>query len=141
MPYLGFWIRKVKPIRLAYPQGTADSEIDIHEVADINERMAIKLALYMLEDFRSSAAEPVFEDPIFLACNQRRQNAGMPKCGGCDCLSAYTSQYFSLLDQEHFNYLIYSMRFRTFGPHNFVAILDSLLMGACATYGTAHGDL
>jgi hypothetical protein len=139
--YIGFWIRKIKPIRLAYPQeGTSDSEIETYEVADINERMAIKLALYIMTYFRSSAAEPVFEDPIFLACNDKREKAGMAKCEGLECLRAYTSQYLSFRDQEYFNYLIYSMRFSTFGPHNLVAILDNLLMGACAAFGNNHGD-
>jgi hypothetical protein len=53
--YLGFWIRNIKPIRLAYLKGTPDFEINTYEVTDINERMAIKLALYYMNHLRSSA--------------------------------------------------------------------------------------
>lgn len=119
--YLGFWIRKLRPLSMAFFVEETEPE---SEIVHFNELVGLNLALvYLIEDGKGGG-ELAF-DPIRNSCD----NA---ECDGRQCLVKYVNLYLSL--SSNYDYIIYSMRHRTFGPHHLVSILEHLVFGACVGF-------
>lgn len=84
---------------------------------EINERVALEISVRLLIDLIDN-----FPDNIRDGCTG---------CDGKRCVEEYSTAYFAFDDRYFEKYMIYSMRHRTFGPHHFTAILDSLVFAAC----------
>lgn len=103
--YMCFWIRKIKPFHSAVtPAG--------EKITDINERFS----LWLLE---------------LLGCMQMRRGdpANKKVYSNADIADVRSrfDQFFK--DEKYFNYVIHSMRARTFGPHHFVIFLMKMVNG------------
>ena len=133
--YWAFWIRKIKPITFAIPSdrtslsiaGTVRSFDLQHEHTDINERVSLEIAIALIKRHRLEN-QTSGADSVRAACSGR----GM--CNGQICLEKFWDQYTRFNDGEFSNYLFYSMRFRTFGPHHYVMLMQSLVFAACKAY-------
>ncbi|HEX3651855.1 MAG TPA: hypothetical protein VHU18_03430 [Rhizomicrobium sp.] len=112
--YWAFWVRKIKPIRVAW----RDAEKTI-EVPDINERAALELAIATVKQAGKHNA-----------CQVRAGCSA--SCDGAACVERYLGGYFAVNQNYYSEYLIYSMAKRTFGPHHLCAVLDAILFAACA---------
>jgi hypothetical protein len=111
--YWAFWVRKIKPVRVAWLD---DAKQD--EITDINERAALELAIATV---KHAGKHP--------ACLIR--GACLITCDGSRCVEQYTSDYFTVNENYYSEYIVYSMGKRTFGPHHLCAVLDSILFAAC----------
>lgn len=147
--YWGFWVRKLKPLSSAYflpelsEDGTyspenlgEDGELSTdykqkNVVENVNEIIALELAVNLIIELRKSAEgiDPkfAFEDKVRDACT------AIPggKCNKVDCFMEYTKNYLFFDQNYHFDYITYSMRHRTFGPHHFVMLMDQMLYSSC----------
>jgi hypothetical protein len=112
--YWAFWVRKLKPIRVAW----ADEEKK-NEITDINERAALELALTTV---KHAGKHP--------AC-MIRGSCSIARCNGSQCIEQYVNDYFTLYKNYYSEYIIYSMGKRTFGPHHLCSVLDAILFAAC----------
>ncbi len=119
--YLGFWIRKLKPISEAFNIG-ANKEDPNLEIIEINELAALQIAINVLIQDGKGGAESELHDPV-------RRNCQDNTCDGKVCLTEYIRLYFGL--PTNVDYILYSMRHRTFGPHHLVNSLEHLVFGAC----------
>lgn len=127
--YWAFWIRKLKPISLAFHVGSEKTTKD--EVTHINELVALEVSIsYILKVGNLSHTETI-SDPIRGACRLRL--AG--NCDGISCVRQSAYDYVRFDDAANLKYLVYSMRHRTFGPHHFVTNLDHMVFGACRAKG------
>lgn len=132
-----FWIRKLKPISNAYPQDEMDSARlkrttvrPTKEIVDINERVAIALACKALLLY--------VEKGIFFDVNLATDKALDPPPGADVSrmrafLKAYFREKISQADGTIYDNLLYSMRYRTFGPHHMTQILDQAVFGSIYT--------
>ncbi len=132
--YWAFWIRKTKPITYAVkksnlqikPSGEYGSSDFQDELLDINERVALEIALSLIV---LSRKENLIEaDTVRFQCSKKEI------CDGSQCLIKYWRELFNFNEKGVLNYLIYSMRYRTFGPHHFVLMLQIISHGACNSY-------
>lgn len=99
--YLGFWIRKLKPLSMVFQNGDDDLA---SEIVYLNELVGLQLALnYLIEDGKGQDEKLAF-DPIRRTCAE-------VDCDGRRCLSEYINLYLSLT--TNYDYIIYSMRHRT----------------------------
>lgn len=122
--YWAFWIRKTRPVIIAY-EGIAPASGEpnlFSEIADINERVALEFAVSALSS--QSREGGVIHDPFRSECKAS-------SCDGRACMRAYARYTLNIHDNVFEKYLLYSMRFRTFGPHHFVMLLDQMLISAC----------
>ncbi len=119
--YLGFWIRKLKPISRAFAIGVNKSDDNL-EILEINEFIGLQFAMNLLVEDGKGFADDQLHDPI-------RRNCTDETCDGKSCLLEYFQAYVAL--PANVDYIIYSMRHRTFGPHHLVTILEHLVFGAC----------
>jgi len=111
--YWAFWIRKLKPIRVAWADDAKTKEI-----TDINERAALELAIATVKQAGKHEH-----------CGVRSQ---CPlSCDGAACVERYTNTYFTVNKNYYSEYIIYSMGKRTFGPHHLCSVLDAILFAAC----------
>jgi len=95
--YLGFWIRKLKPVQKAVRK--ADGRIEVA----VNERVSIWLMAAIL--------------------TRQSQRASRDKAQRSQIFNAFSALK---KDNEKLKYLLHSMRYRTFGPHNYVVWLREL---------------
>lgn len=119
--YLGFWIRKLKPISQAFKVGT-DTEDPNLEILEINELAGLQVSINVLIEDGKGGSETQLHDPV-------RRNCQDNTCDGKVCLTEYVRLYFGL--PTNVDYILYSMRHRTFGPHHLVNSLEHLVFGAC----------
>lgn len=115
--YWAFWVRKVKPIRVAYRMTTENGVEVEKECTDVNERAAIEIAISFLTG----------QLPDY-------QNRVTGKCGNCDggqCFNRFAATYFKVRQKHYYEYLVYSLGKRTFGPHHLSAVFDALIFSSC----------
>lgn len=119
--YWAFWVRKLKPVSSCFPVD-ADPEDYLAEVSNVNEVLSLELGLSALLDLdrRDAAA---LQDPVRSACAL--------DCDGRQCLAKYATSFFEFNNRHNQKYITYSMRYRTFGPHHFSSLFDSLIFGGC----------
>jgi hypothetical protein len=126
--YLAFWIRKIKPISLAFDAGLYvrynRSPPRMAEIVDINEKVAIRLAFDYISKFNEKNKLTV-----------HKVESG--HCG--DCVIEYNKEKYKRIMND-FCYqklandgkcvletLISDMRYRTFGPHHLVHLFDQFV--------------
>lgn len=126
--YWAFWVRKLKPIRWAFDRDHAEygSQQENSELSNINELIALEIAITLLPSERVENVGPPLADPNRSHCQK--------SCNGVDCFNLYAKDFFSVHDRYNENYIIYSMRHRTFGPHHMTMLLDSIVFGSCSAY-------
>ena len=129
--YQAFWIRKLKPVSDAYRTADLDAAAEAgeqisptREVVDINERLAILVAILYLQRF---AERGLYPSPDANAEGATRVDPQL--------LQAYLTQYMRFPegpDRKGTTYenLIYNQRYRTFGPHHLTHIFDQVVFGA-----------
>lgn len=120
--YWGFWIRKLKPISGAVRVGAEEKQTEVQE---INEIVSILFAIEIMKILREKA---VFHDAVWSAC----QTHANTKCSGTKCLDDHAHVFFNFNKRFFLNYIHYSMRHRTFGPHHFALLMEQLLFSSCA---------
>lgn len=127
--YLAFWVRKLKPISCAFPTSLIITTDDRHqidekeEIALINELAAVYLSQHLLMSYADDGV-------IFQAENEKQKKTFMS--------ALLKSMRFSILDDHALGpstislltNIIYDMRYRTFGPHHLVHILNHLIYAA-----------
>tara|TARA_R110002012_G_scaffold312190_1_gene522370 strand:- start:272 stop:907 length:636 start_codon:yes stop_codon:yes gene_type:complete len=132
--YWAFWVRKLKPV--SNPKFASDNPDEQYltprELKSINEIVSIYFAIELISDFRMRAEDlkPVRgqqEDVVLTKC--KKLKAG--HCKGSTCFKNYTEQYFTFNEGFFLQYITYSMRNRTFGPHHFALLIESLIYSAC----------
>ena len=132
--YWAFWVRKLKPI--SNPQyvskDTEKRHITDRDLKSINEIVSLSFAIYLVNDSRMQAdkLKPVRgqrEDVVRRECARLEEG----RCKGADCFKAHTERYITFNDGFFLQYITYSMRNRTFGPHHFALLIESLIFAAC----------
>lgn len=134
--YQAFWIRKLKPISNAYLikhlEAEGDSISPEMEIHDINERIAIRIAGRNLLEFAERGFYPT----------EHGDGTGHTTAVDAKILREYLRAYMNFPSQrdagpQHeadkgstYENLIYNQRYRTFGPHHLVHILDQAVFGA-----------
>ena len=121
--YLAFWIRKLKPISNAYPLNllskSPTGELS-EECLDINEMVAIYIMGYLLEKYAEKGV---------LIPNQSKEKT-------LATTIRVTETFHDLLNSRLFlgseagnvfSSLKHDMRYRTFGPHHMVHIVNSII--------------
>lgn len=98
--YLCFWVRKVKPIM----GGTKDGK----QPLDVNELVSIRMATQLCVKYAICCPEDLPE-------------------GGVEAVRARAKAFLN--DERRIGYLVHSMRYRTFGPHHYVLILQNIVYG------------
>ena len=116
--YWAFWIRKLKPIRSAK---FISGDLKGKKVADVNEVVALQLAVNLVLMLRKSGP---FEDAVRNSCKDKT-------CDGTDCFEEYTGKYFAFNKSFFREYIMYSMRNRTFGPHHFSLLIENFVYSSC----------
>lgn len=130
--YQVFWIRKLKPASDAYRLAdlTQDPPIEprllaTKEVIDINERLAIHVAVKLLREWTASGKYPTPQN------GDAAKNTSLET----ETLDHHLEAFLRFPDQTErrgstYDNLIYNQRFRTFGPHHLAHILDQAVFGA-----------
>lgn len=123
--YWAFWIRKIKPIAYLYDKTATEYETDTEssEITDINERIAIQLGLKFLAH-EGKGVSGQLHDFVRSQCDRT-------DCTGKECVNNYATDLFGFHDSLHQEYLVQSMKHRTFGPHHITIIFEHLLHAAC----------
>ena len=131
--YWAFWIRKIKPIRFAYDRSHASYKTSkmASEVPEINERVGLELALSFLAGEGKGTGESL-HDQVRYVCRK--------PCDGSACLHEYTRAFFTHHRGGMQEYLLYSLAYRTFGPHHLTMILDQMIFGSCQSYVPPSGS-
>jgi len=111
--YWAFWVRKIKPVNIAWLDGEQKNEM-----TDVNERAALELAMTTVKK-AGKHRDCIVRGKCQLQCN------------GASCVEAYTNLYFTANRNQYSEYIVYSMGKRTFGPHHLCAVLDAILFAAC----------
>jgi hypothetical protein len=126
--YLTFWIRKLKPVDTSYPISEIERAISTSsaidesvEVRDVNERICL---YYMHTLLKSSAADGRIKPPgvmpkeDFIANIDLAFNNFLTEGNGGPVLD------------NRFGAVVYDMRYRTFGPHHVVHLVNHILTEA-----------
>lgn len=128
--YMGFWIRKLKPVSLAFPnsnqagaiaspsEGVDDVDWD-KEITDVNERIALRVVLNQIMNADSDESL----DPVRRSCKV--------SCDKVSCVKLFSSEYFNAKGGQNMDYLIHSMRRRTFGPHHMAMLCEFIIFSSC----------
>lgn len=123
--YISFWVRKLKPISDAYPttaiSNLSDEGVPPHfaEITDINEQVAVFLALRVL---RNAIEEYGAISVVDMACGAI-----------LDIFDRVTDAYLTSEVEDNlsmglrFEMIVYDMRFRTYGPHHLTHILTHIM--------------
>lgn len=120
--YWAFWIRKLKPISMVAKD--AYYKITVEDAVNINELIAIQFALEIVGEYRSEAK---FEDRVMQACTLAAED----KCDGVECFWKHAEKYLNFGEEFFSEYIIYSMRNRTFGPHHFALLIENMIFASC----------
>jgi hypothetical protein len=126
--YWAFWIRKVRPILYAYDKESSHYNTDTQfaaEIPQINERVSLHFAISFLIEQRKDSDDFLL-DPVRGTCGNN--------CAGSNCLIEYSKKLLSHGRGSMFEYIIYSMSYRTFGPHHMTMFLDQLVFGSCQAF-------
>jgi hypothetical protein len=130
--YAAFWIRKVKPVSSAYPITEFDrakrrnSPLDEgKEVSDVNERICLFYTLKLLNAY--------IKDGHIETPKGSKTSAFLQRLHRVFVQFVTDSQPGPALN-DRFEAIIYDMRFRTFGPHHVVHLVNYFLSEA------SHGD-
>lgn len=123
--YLAFWIRKLKPIAIAYDTAHEDfaDRRENAEIKEINESIALEIALALLIDSGRGTEPGTLHEMVRQRC--------VKTCDGRSCLKRYAMDYFSFNDRYYEKYIKYSMQYRTFAPYHLTAIFDQMIFAAC----------
>ncbi|MXQ07888.1 hypothetical protein GQ651_08520 [Alphaproteobacteria bacterium GH1-50] len=123
--YWGFWIRKLKPVKMQTLEDDATYKtISIEDAVNINERVAFQFALEIVAGHRKYGG---FQDHVYRNCSL----AAAGECDGVDCFWKFALRYMNFEDEFFSNYITYSMRNRTFGPHHFALLLENIVFSSC----------
>jgi hypothetical protein len=127
--YWGFWVRKLKPISSPMLQGDFLTK---DELEFINEIVSVYLAVQLVMDWRQREGmvqgSRGYESEIVRSqCSEL--NPG--NCDGVVCFERFVGGYLHFHKKFFMNYITYSMRNRTFGPHHFALLMEGLIYAAC----------
>lgn len=127
--YWGFWVRKLKPISGAVLDGDFLSE---EELEFINEIVAVYFSIELVKENRARELKVTQlpgeqRDMVRVKCSERRPQ----HCKGTACFENYVKEYLNFNKRFFLNYITYSMRNRTFGPHHFALLIEGLIYSAC----------
>ena len=95
--YWGFWIRKLKPIKMA--SLTEFKIINVKDAVAINEIVALQFALEIVAVHRSTGK---LEDRVIAGCAKRRLN----ECDGIKCFWEHATKYLNFNDEFFSKYII-----------------------------------
>lgn len=133
--YHAFWVARLKPIT----EVLRLNETGHDEIVDINERMAVLLAVSLVSH---GASEPMKDDVTDYspegARNVGYQSPPAPlawrhckrRCTG-QCFDHGAQTFLSYHNFQHFEYLVHSLRHRAVGPYAIVSFLDTLVVASC----------
>lgn len=127
--YLMFWIRKVKPVSAAYREADIRAALSSgravpssKEIIDINERVAILLAFEFLADYAKGKSIIVYDASQGMdrpyVYDRARFDAAVDR---------YLNQRLGSDGKSALQTLIRDMRYKAFGPHNLVHLMDQFV--------------
>jgi hypothetical protein len=127
--YWGFWVRKLKPISGAKLDGDF---LSAEELEFINEIVSIYFAIHLVQENRAREHDITQirgqqSDMVRVQCSEDRPG----HCSGTKCFEKYVKEYLNFNKRFFLNYITYSMRNRTFGPHHFALLIEGLIYSAC----------
>jgi hypothetical protein len=119
---LAFWIRRLKPISIAYPKGHRHED---DEIQDANEQIALTIAMKLL---------------LKTACHKKHLSVmkDLPESGRAVALSSFLTMYWSNHEGINYTNFIYSFRYRNFSPHHISLLFDSILTGFALSVHPEH---
>lgn len=133
--YHAFWIARVKPVSNVLRLDENGHE----EVVDINERLAIQLAITLIGH---GASDPSHDD-VDAYSHEAAREVGYTsppaplvwrhcrrRCTG-QCFMQGVQIFLSHHDYQHYEYLVHSLRHRAVGPYAIVSFLDALVVSSC----------
>lgn len=120
--YWAFWLRKLKPITVT--ERPESSNLSKEDAVNINEIVAIQFAFEVVSQFRMSSQ---LQDHVSRKCKKHKRGA----CDGLSCFKNHVNKYVNFEDEFYYNYIIYSLRNRTFGPHHFALLLENIIYASC----------
>ncbi len=132
--YWAFWVRKLKPV--SNPSYASDDPEEHYltrrELKSINEIVSVYFAIELVKDFRTreenvTRVRGQQEDVVRASCAKLKKG----HCKGADCFKTHTERYLTFNNGFFLQYITYSMRNRTFGPHHFALLIESLIYAAC----------
>lgn len=133
--YYAFWFAKIAPLSLIYR-----SDIPTVEIVDINERIAVILAVDLIVNSIGQKEVPsdIQKLEVEAALSLGAGIAPVPliwkkcekTCAGA-CFKAGVQKYMSFHSFQNFEYLVHSLRHRGVGPYFLVTTLESLVVGSC----------
>jgi hypothetical protein len=126
--YAAFWIRKLKPVDTSYHISVVEEAISNNEiidesleVRDINERICLYYALHLLKSY---VIRNQVQAPINLSTDQFIANIE-------EAFPRFASEpEWGPVLPNRFEAIVYDMRFRTFGPHHVVHLVNYILREA-----------
>lgn len=98
--FMCFWVRKIKPIREAVRDGV--------NIKEINELVSVRMMGH-------------------LAKRYAEKHPGDIKDGDVDGVHARVRGFIG--DEKRVDYIIHCMRYRTFGPHHYIMLLQNIVHG------------
>jgi hypothetical protein len=129
--YMAFWIRKLKPVDTSYPiaeldrAGHSNTDIDESlEIRDINERISL---YYMFDLMKAYVFDGHIEAPQGMSKSSFLQNIEL-------AFANFLKGRIGPVLDDRFEAVVYDMRYRTFGPHHVVHLVNHILTEA------SHGN-
>jgi hypothetical protein len=126
--YAAFWIRKLKPIDSSYPLSEIEEAINSDrpineslELRDVNERICLWYTFRLLSSYVSRGYIKV---PSGLSVEKFTKNIESV------FVDFITEQTEGPVLSDRFEAHVYDMRYRTFGPHHVVHLVNYLLTEA-----------
>lgn len=133
--YYGFWFAKIAPI-----SNVRRSDMNNIEVVDINERIAVELAVDLVANSIGLPKVPpdiqALPDDDALKLGSRRAPVPLiwqeckKQCSG-ECFKSGIKRLFAFHKYQNFEYIVHSLRHRSVGPYFLIAILESIVISSC----------
>ncbi len=149
--YLVFWVRKLKPISMAYSLSAiqrAKPDEELNESLLINEEAAIFLALHLTLSYAEDGILSYDEKTSVYIGGEKTDAERERLKAFVGCLQQLILGYLNnKIDAGHergniFTSLVYDMRYRTFGPHHVVHFINHLVYAARSKFGgSTDGDI
>lgn len=134
--YYAFWFAKLAPL-----SNVRRKDMNGIEVVDINERVAVELAVDLLAnsigvpDVPEDASEELGDEEA-LAIGSKKAPVPLvwekceKECAG-ECFKEGIKRYFAFHKHQNFEYVVHSLRHRGVGPYFLVTTLESVVINSC----------
>lgn len=140
--YYGFWFAKLAPLT-----DIRRTDMNNIEIVDINERVAVELAVDLLANSIGVPEVPKdienLSDDDALKIGSRKAPVPLvwekceKACSG-ECFKEGIKRYFRFHKHQNFEYVVHSLRHRGVGPYFLVTTLESVVINSCESTQDFH---